>query len=63
MFQVQITEVQNEHHQISACMTLTQVPPAAQANRWPNRCTESAHPFNIQYKQSMSGLFNWSYVR
>ena len=30
--------------------------PAAQANR----CTESAHPFNIQCKQSVSGLFNLS---
>ena len=41
MFQVQITRVQNKNLQIPACMTLTQVPPAAQANRWPNRCTES----------------------
>ena len=38
MFQVQITRVQNKNLQIPACMTLTQVPPAAQANR----CTESA---------------------
>ena len=37
MFQVQITRVQNENLQIPACMTLTQVPHAAQANR----CTES----------------------